>query len=169
MTKIILKAFSETFGIIMTLIGVIIGLFAFYVDASSTISVKVVLPMLLFLLYVLIVLFRSIHISINTLFLPEIIKSIKPFSPYDNMYDTLILLAPYSLFTYNTYVALYRLNNEVEELVGFGKVINVQEDKKLMLGFEISSMKEGLIESIIENNSDVINNLIIKPKGEVME
>ena len=65
-------------------------------------------------------------------------------------------------FTENGIVTVFYLENGFERQIALGKIINIQEDKKVqILFFEIDS--DFSTETLLKNNRELLNKLRIKP------
>lgn len=83
----------------------------------------------------------------------------------------LFLVEPTPLLSHDAIVSIYHLEDEVEKLVGIGKVINIQNDRKVQV-LVLQDYDFGEKLTLIMNNSkDELNKLIIKSSipGFVME
>lgn len=77
----------------------------------------------------------------------------------------ILIAEPSKLFSQDMLVSLYSVDNtKFEELIGFGHIINVQEDGNLQIEImkTIDSFEEGL-ERMIANDKEILNNIMIKP------
>lgn len=90
---------------------------------------------------------------------PVVLRGFESNRPYEN-FSYSLLLSPYKLFTFNSIVSVYLLENEIERLIGTGKILNIQQDGKTLVG--VTSHYNEIDESIKNNNADAINKLLIK-------
>ncbi len=77
----------------------------------------------------------------------------------------LCLLEPSSLFSHDTLVSLYYLGeSEFERLIGFGVVLNIQENGmiQIMVTSEIKSCPD-IFDKLRNNDSDALKKLRVKP------
>jgi len=71
------------------------------------------------------------------------------------------------LFTFNTLFSVFSISDEVEELIGTGRVINVQINGMLLIGVLLFEGKENLIKLIVQNSKETLKKLVIKPMMEI--
>ena len=90
------------------------------------------------------------------------VKGLDTIKPYDE-FSFLILLEPFELFTFKTILSVFRDSDGVEEYIGIGQILNVQQDKKLLVGVKLFQEKEEIVKKIIANDKTLIKNIIIKP------
>ena len=77
--------------------------------------------------------------------------------------NTVILLTTYvEYFTENGIVSIFHLENDFERQIALGKILNIQEDKKVqILMFDID--KEFPCEKLLKNEPDLREKLRVKP------
>jgi signal transduction histidine kinase len=74
----------------------------------------------------------------------------------------LFLVEPTPLLSYDAIVSIYYLEDEVERLVGVGKVINIQNDLKVQVLVLRNYDFDEKLEVIMKNSKDELKKLIIK-------
>lgn len=76
----------------------------------------------------------------------------------------LCLLEPSELFSHDTLVSFYYVENSFEQLIGIGTVINIQEDGKIQVS--MTDPIEGFEETITrlgQNDNTILDNIKVKP------
>ena len=153
---------KKFFGIPAVILSLILGLLFWYFKPELMISFGVVLPIFLVLVIMtipLIDLLFYLYFQNKNKRLPKVLASTK----YPNG-DTVLLLTESNLFTNNSIVSIYYNEDDFEYLIGFGTVINVQENGKIQVG--IYSTLDGFneqFEKIDNNDKTYIDKLVIKP------
>jgi len=151
------KSFKQTGGYVLTAVGVIFSVLAFVFDHDSLrvnpALVAIIIVVVVFLIAIIITLYDLSRYfykkSLNNS--PRVLKTIK-------QKEMPILLTEYSdLLRIDGLVTIYRLNDEdFEEHIGYGEVINIQEDKKIQICFRKISIEQ-------EKLSEIRKSIIIKP------
>jgi len=81
-----------------------------------------------------------------------------------NNEDVILLLSPSSLFSHDTLVSLYTYQDGFEELIAIGRVLVIQDDKKIQIIIQnLISPNIHLIKDIGGNKKSVLENIIVKP------
>lgn len=74
----------------------------------------------------------------------------------------LFLVNPTPLLSYDAIVSVYYLEDDIERLVGVGKVINVQENKMIQIIITHDYDFEDSLNKLMKNSKDDLNKLILK-------
>lgn len=153
---------KKFFGIPAVILSLILGFLFWYLKPELMVSVGAILPIFLVLVILIIPLIDLLiylyHQNKNKR-LPKVLASTKYPSG-----DTVLLLSESNLFTNNSIVSIYNNEDDFEHLIGFGTVINVQENGKIQVG--IYSTLDGFdehFEKIDNNDKTYIDKLVIKP------
>ena len=165
MFKFISKAYSSLNGPILALIGIAVSGIPIYFNMNSTISLKVFFPLAIVVFACASVLVRALHFASNQISLPRIRKGLPATKPYDE-FSFLALLDPYRLFTFNTVLSVFIISDGVEILVGTGRVINIQQNEKLLVGVRMVDGRESISDEIVHNNQQTLESIVIKPMVE---
>lgn len=165
MFKYICKSYSSLNGHLFTIIGIVVSGIPLYFKMDSLISLKIFFPILIAFFFSTSILLRALHLVATQVTLPRIRKGLEPTKPYDN-FSFHALLDPYELFTFNTVVSVFMISDGVEELIGKGQVLNVQQNKMLLVGVKLIEGKENVKDKIVQNNQDALKNILIKPMVE---
>ena len=166
MMKFISKAYTQLHGHIFALIGITVSGTPLYFKMDSSVSLKILLPIFIFIFFTTSILITALHLAASQISLPQIRKGLNTSEPYTD-FSFLALLDPYKLFTFNTVLSVFVLSDGVEELIGTGRVLNVQQNERLLIGVKLVDGKENVKESIIQNNLEILNRILIKPMVEV--
>jgi len=76
----------------------------------------------------------------------------------------LCVLEPSELFSNDTLISFYYKDDVCEGFIGYGTVINIQEDKKIQVTLEqILSEDDEMIQKLANNDSSLLGKIIIKP------
>ena len=163
MIKLLLEAYEKVNGHIFALIGIAVsGIPIYFNFEKESISLKVLFPIFTVLFFIFTVIFKALLISVSQQKLPKMVKGLDTIKPYDE-FSFLILLEPFELFTFKTILSVFRDSDGVEEYIGIGQILNVQQDKKLLVGVKLFQEKEEIVKKIIANDKTLIKNIIIKP------
>lgn len=98
----------------------------------------------------------------NELILPRVISGREPPAYYSEDYNVLLILEPSELFARDHLLSLYLKVDNFEELVGFGRVLNVQDDGLIQVGLINRGEDREIFQKIRENNASVIKTLLVK-------
>ncbi len=166
MLKFLIKACSSLLVLIFSITGMALSGIPIYFKLNETISIKILLPICFIVFFVTTILVRALHLAATQINLPRIRKGLETYEPY-NDFSFLALLDPYMLFTFNTLFSVFSISDEVEELIGTGRVINVQINGMLLIGVLLFEGKENLIKLIVQNSKETLKKLVIKPMMEI--
>lgn len=148
-------------GLLMA--GGIVATFLFWVfKPDTTITLAWFVPFF-FLCAILIVTFFSAAIDahrMNKVGLPAVI-----YAKSDERHDLLLLLEPSELFSHDVGISVYhRDQNEFEQLIGIGTVINVQTNGMIQVNVNrISGGHEETVQKMRHNDRQILRNLRVKP------
>lgn len=157
-----LEKVRKFFGIPAVILSLILGFLFWYLTPELKIKFGVILPIFL-ILVILIITILSLALELFNQTKNNKLPSVLASTKYPNG-NTVLLLAPSDLFTNNSIVSIYYNEDDFEHLIGFGTVINVQENLKIQVG--VYSTLEGFnnyFEKIENNDKSAISKLIIKP------
>lgn len=141
MIKLLLEAYEKVNGHIFALIGIAVsGIPIYFNFEKESISLKVLFPIFTILFFIFTVIFKALLISVSQQKLPKMVKGLDTIKPYDE-FSFLILLEPFELFTFKTILSVFRDSDGVEEYIGIGQILNVQQDKSFWLVLNYSRKK----------------------------
>ena len=156
----IIKSWGATLTII-SFLAIIISYFV--VPAQDTVALRWLVILFFISLFVIAVFARAAweaH-SNQIIQLPKVMYVKEPPKAYSTA-CALFLIEPTPLLSHDAVVSIYYLEDEVEKLVGIGKVINVQNDLKVQV-LVLQNYDFGEKLNLIMNNSkDELKKLIIK-------
>ena len=96
--------------------------------------------------------------------LPRVINSRKGEDAFKS-YPVVCLLEQSELFNHGVAVAFYfKGADEFEVLIGIGRVLNVQDDRRIQVGLnQVVKGQKAIVEKLRENNRETLRQLIVKP------
>ena len=96
--------------------------------------------------------------------LPRVINSRKGEDAFKS-YPVVCLLEQSELFNHGVAVAFYfKGADEFEVLIGIGRVLNVQDDRRIQVGLnQAAKGQKAIVEKLRENNRETLRQLIVKP------
>lgn len=158
------ERFSKHHGVLIGVIALFSGIAFWYFAPDKHIKLGIFIPFGIICAILLIVFIDVAHESfkINRNILPEVIY-VKPFF-VKNKETQLFLLTPSDLFSNEMVVSFYYYNDGYEQLIGIGRVFNIQDDNKIQVLLEhtVEGHNEKL-EEIFKNNKIFLNKIKIKP------
>ncbi len=138
----------------------------------SSESILILILMLLISILIGICLYKSssklynenLSLSKNRLNNPRIIEGRPPYTKNPKA-KALMLLEPSNSFDYDIIVSIYYCLGSLEQLIGHGKVINIQNENRI-IQVEIENVfggHENAIERIKHNEAECLKNVHVKP------
>ncbi len=161
------ESFVRVRGVPIAFISLLLGFLYFYLSAnSSSVQLKVILPVIVVLLILIITLFdlsyRLFSKSVHRL--PRVKQARKP--PLSHSKATAILLLENSeVYGHETIVSIYYIENGFEVFIGIGFVFTHQDNGyiQILVGSEIESAYKETWERVCHNDLNVLSNLLVKP------
>jgi hypothetical protein len=158
------SSFKAIYGPFLTFVGVVLAIITFFtIPATSSLPVRYAILVILIALCLIIWLFDASWSAFNrkSNVLPSVICAREAPKSFKKAIALLILESS-EFFSYDSVVSIYSVENEIEILVGVGKVINIQENKKIqvLVTHRIEEIDWNLI---LQNNVNELRKLIIKP------
>ena len=168
LNSFIWNSFKRIYGPIGTIFTIVGSLFLWIFAPDTKISLKIILPILVFIIMLLFTFIDTTYQAIEKLkqnknILPKILRVMDPRPPYQKA-KALALLEKSPIFSFGTIVGIYFIEDDFEQLIGIGEVINIQENKKIQIA--ITSYLEGQedkIEELLKNNARLLEKTIVKP------
>jgi len=74
----------------------------------------------------------------------------------------ILIMEPSELFSYDSIVAIYSVEDEIERCIGIGKVLNIQEDKKIQV-LVMRQIENSGWDAILNNDANKLRNVMVKP------
>ena len=75
---------------------------------------------------------------------------------------SVLITEPTEILTNDSIVSVYLLVSQFEELIAIGKVINVQDDKKVQVLVTYDHDFERYKDNIINNDKDILEKIVLK-------
>nr|WP_181716980.1 hypothetical protein [Psychrobacter sp.]QJS05494.1 hypothetical protein [Psychrobacter sp.] len=158
----------KSWGGIIGILGFLASVLSYFIiPAESVIKTKFVMIVIMVITSILIIAIRAAWIAtersnqISNIPSPKVIHVINAIKPYCNCH-ALFIIDSTSLLPYDALVSVYYLEHGFEKFVGLGKVINVQDDKKVQVIITDNYDFEDKLEKIKGNLSEDLAKLIIK-------
>ena len=145
------------------------SLAAYFFSPNESISIKYVTATI-FIIFAFIsiavktayTIYIELRKSLNSLPLrPKVIYARTPPKYYSNSICVLIT-EPTEILTNDSIVSIYLLVSQFEELIAIGKVINVQDDKKVQVLITHDHDIERYKNKIISNDKDILEKIVLK-------
>ncbi|EKO3570092.1 hypothetical protein [Vibrio metschnikovii] len=159
------SAAVKSWGALFTIIGLAVSVIGFFIVPSSQavpLNIVVVLGLLIFV--VLGIFIRAAYDANvdSTVSLPRVRTVIEPPATYRDA-SALLLLDPTELLSHDSIVSVYYLDGGIERLSGIGKVINIQNDKKIQVILIKEAEFSEKVEALKANKPEDLAKLIVKP------
>lgn len=159
------QSFTEIHGPFLSIAGVILVFVGYYfVPSDATVPMRWVIPISVFLLFAIFLFIRAAytahHHDRNQL------PDVRFVSPPPKMYDpavALMLLSPSPIFSYDTVVAVYQRSDEMEQLMGLGRVINIQENGMIQVLVIKDLGNADTWKELCSNDAKFLRHLLVKP------
>jgi len=158
------ERFSEHHGVLIGFIALFSGIAFWNFAPDKSVRLGIVIPFGIIFIILSIVFGDAAYVSFkaNRNILPGVI-CVKPYLK-DNKEIHLFLLTPSDLFSNDILVSFYYCNDEYEQLIGIGKVFNIQDDNKIqvLLLYPLEG-HEDKVKEMVKNNKLYLNKTKIKP------
>lgn len=159
------KAILKSWGGAITLISFVASIAAYFVvPNTATVKMNIFFVIVMILVALIIVLFRAAY-DANTdasVILPKVRRVLNPPKSYEKA-SVLLIVDPSNYLSYESSVTLFMLEDDYEQLIGVGVVINVQNDKKVQVAIYKNDESEELLSQLKENKKHDLERLILKP------
>lgn len=162
--NIILESAIKSWGGILTFLSFAIAILVFYlVPDKSSILLKNILPAIIIVFFLAVVGFRAAWSAWQSdkQELPRVIYVKEPPKAYQSA-CALFLTDPTPLLSHDAIVSVYYLEDDLERMVGVGKVINVQNDKKVQILVTDNYDFDEKLDDILKNSKDELKKIIVK-------
>lgn len=159
------KALLKTWGAFIAIVSLIASLLVYFiVPDTDTIKVNIFLVVVFVFFWIIVILLRALYDANSEarINLPKIRKILEPPKSYTNA-SALLLVDPSNLLYNDSSVTLFMLEDDYEQLVGVGIVINIQDDKKVQVALFKSEESNELVSQLKENRKHDLERLILKP------
>lgn len=159
MKKILLKTYSDMNGTVLAILGIFFSAIPWFLEKDYQMSVKLFFMLVVISIIIIAFLIKAVLNALEENIFPIVLRGFESNKPYED-FSYSLLLSPYKSLTFNSIVSVYLLENEIERLIGTGKILNIQQDGKTLVG--VKSHYNEIDESIKNNNTDAINKLLVK-------
>ncbi len=158
------ERFRKFQGIPVGIIALLATMVFWYFAPDKSVRLGIVIPFGIIFIILLIVFGDAAYVSFKTNrnILPGVI-CVKPYLK-NNKEIHLFLLTPSDLFSNDILVSFYYCNDEYEQLIGIGKVFNIQDDNKIQV-FLLYPLEghEDKVKEMVKNNKLYLDKTKIKP------
>lgn len=146
-------------------VSIVLAFLLWHFSPSKNIPLGLALPIGVLCVVLILILGFAGHeaFKMSKRVLPRVILGRK--SPTGNQKArVLCLLEPSEFFSYDALVSFYYIDEGFEELIGIGRVLNIQEDGRIQVIMTHSrTVREETAKKLGENNVDVLKKTIVKP------
>lgn len=158
--SLIWSSFMKIQGILIGFIALVATVAVWIFPANINISLGLVLPVLIICIIAILTFANAANeiFKMSERILPKVILGTTLQA------NVLCLLEPSELFSHDTLVSFYYVENSFEKLIGIGTVLNIQEDGKIQVS--MINHIEGFDEIIIklgQNDNTILDNIKVKP------
>ncbi len=158
-------SFLKCQGTLVVIVSICLPFILWILSPKVQVSLSLILPLGILSIFLVIVFFDAAFISFNKSknLLPKVLLS-KIFYSTNNEPLTLFLLEPSLSFSHDAMVSFYFIDNDFEQLIGIGVVLNIQQDGKIqvMMTKPYLEHKETL-QKLANNDNTILNKTIVKP------
>lgn len=159
------SSFRATYGPFIGVIGFILMFVGYYVvPGTEKVELRHVLLISSIGIYLIFLAFHSAYTAFveERNYLPDVRYTSEAPRSYTSSV-ALMLLEPSKLFSYDAVVAIYQKKDEIEHLVGLGRVINIQENGniQILVTHDLEYAEEWV--DFKKNNATTLKKLLVKP------
>jgi len=154
----------KSWGGILTFLSFIGAFLVFYlVPEASSIHLKHILPAIIVAFFLVVVALRAAWAACqeSDAKIPRVMYVKDAPKAYQGA-CALFLVEPTPLLSHDAIISVYYLEDDLERLVGVGKVINVQNDKKVQIVITDNYDFGEKLSQIMANSKDELKKLIVK-------
>lgn len=155
----------KSWGGILTFLSFISALLVFYLVPEASIQLKHILPAIIIVFFLAVVALRVAWTAYQEFDAktPRVIYvKNAPKAYQDQGACAWFLVEPTPLLSHDAIISVYYLEDGLERLVGVGKVINVQDDKKVQILITNDYDFGEKLSKIMANSKDELKKLIVK-------
>lgn len=155
----------KTWGPVFTVVSLFASVLVYFVAPDTdTIKLNIFLVVIFVFFAIIVILLRALYDANSDarVNLPKIRKILAPPRSYEKA-SALLLVDPSNLLSHDSSVTLFMLEDDYEQLVGVGVVINIQNDKKVQVALFKNDESEQLICQLKENKKHDLERLVLKP------
>ena len=159
-------SFRKAYGGLMVATGLPISFIFWVFKSDYEVAISILIPICFLIIGILLTLsYMSYNLWENRKKnFPNIIHARESTSAWKD-YKVLCLLEQSELFSYNHVISVYHIDeNGYEILIGIGSVLNIQDDKRILVGIsEVADGHKEIIEKLSRNDNSQLKKLKIKP------
>lgn len=161
--QFIFKGLANTSGGLSLVVALIFGCIAWFgITPDKTVSLRIPFLIIIILVFLAWWFYRIAWIIYEQSGIK--LPLVKQVTTYGESKTAILILEPSPLFSYNSIVAIYYVEDQFERLIGIGSVINVQENGLIQVSVIESKSEDSTVwKPILENKADKIKYLIVKP------
>jgi len=164
--ELLYRSFMATYGPFLTVVGFVLTVIAFFVvPATATWPVRWMLVLAVLAAYAVLVLLYAAYTAFRTTGqrLP-IVRCAQACPKAFHKAKVLFLLDPSELFAHDAIVSIYYMQDDIERLIGMGRVINIQEDGRIqVLATHDVEFGDVQWQDLVKNDVTKLRRLIVKP------
>ena len=164
--NLIWQSFIQTVG--FTALGILVSLVLWVVNPDSPVPLRYVVPTFTICLALILTFIQASYRSFNQSQrpLPKVILGREPFGTHSNA-QCLCLLEPSELFSHDSYVAFYILEEgKFERLIGIGAVLNIQSDGFIQAELlKVTIGSDDIVARLKTNDKSVLDRILVKPNA----
>ncbi|HEX8633803.1 MAG TPA: hypothetical protein VF703_06570 [Pyrinomonadaceae bacterium] len=128
-------SFRASYGHVTALLGIVLVFLSYFsIPTTQTITTRWLIISIVISLYLI---FGLLHAAWTAFYRDkDILPAVRYAAPPPKAIQSslaLLVLDPSIIFSYDSIVGIYSVENEYERLIGLGKVINIQEDRKIQV------------------------------------
>ena len=159
------EAFRRIKGWVLGLVGVVLSVIAYEWAATTKISLRVLVPILLVTLIAFLTLADAFFEARRRRSqLPRVRRAIPPTALYADA-RAILLVEASDIFSHDAMVSVFTRTNDFELLIGVGFVATVQENGLIQVCV-LPDDEESTLDTwqrILQNNKDELSQLLVKP------
>lgn len=164
--SLIWSSFLKTQGALIGVIAIALTVLLWLSSPNKSISLGLALPIGLFCIILILTLGNAAYESfkMSKRILPRILLGKEPPTQIQGA-KVLCLLEPSELFSYDMLVSFYYVNDEdFEQLIGIGTVVNIQEEGKIQVAMIYSfDVYEEILNKLVQNDVGILKKTRVKP------
>jgi len=163
---VVWQTFVRLYGPVLAFLGIAISLTVWVVKPDARVPVAVIVPAGLVAVILLLVLLEAGRSAwhLRTPGLPRVLYATAAMPGLPRV-QLVCLLEPSEMFSHGVQVGFYFQNEDgFELLVGIGRVLNVQDDKRVQVGLTRALPgQEATVNQISQNARNVLEKVRVKP------
>jgi len=163
--SLLYESFHSTYGPFITVAGLVLVFVGyFYVPSTETVGLRYVLLYAAVSLYLVFIFIHAAFMAHSKE--EDLLPDVRYASEAPQAYQpsvALLLLSPSPLYSYDAVVAVYKEENGIEQLMGLGRVTNVQENGCIQVLVTHDLGYESEWTQYRRNDATLLKQMIVKP------